>query len=348
MELTNLNYITFVIFILLFLWIAYLSYKFYLKSIIFNKIYKLLANNSFFYFKYLFLVISFIILLFSIFWLKIWEKQTKNEAKWVDIMFVLDVSKSMNVADIEDNNYTYTRLDIMKKSISNFVVKHENDRFWLVIFAWDAVSTVPLTTDHDIFLTFLENVDYRNLTVQWSNFEKAISLWVDRFTSLDNNRSKIVAFVSDGWDEEDSVDSDSISSISKKVKWINYFVVWVWTKDWWKIINWRDPFGRVNYQQYNSDYVISKLNENNLNKIKNALNWEYLEVSKIDDLLNLDKYINKLEKKALETDINGEKADWWRALAIISFIFFIIFLLFYISPYPNLSPNGRKEYKNIS
>jgi len=44
-------------------------------------------------------------------------------------MFVLDVSKSMNVADIEDSNYAYTRLDIMKKSISNFVVKHENDRF---------------------------------------------------------------------------------------------------------------------------------------------------------------------------------------------------------------------------
>lgn len=330
MELTNLNYITFIIFIVLFLWIVYLSYKFYLKSISFNEKYKLLSNNRFFYLKYLFLVISFIVLLFSIFWLKTWERQTKNESKWVDIMFVLDVSKSMNVADIEDSNYAYTRLDIMKKSISNFVVKHENDRFWLVIFAWDAVSTVPLTTDHDIFLTFLENVDYRNLTVQWSNFEKAISLWVDRFTSLDNDRSKIMAFVSDGWDEEDSVNSNSISNISKKVKWINYFVVWVWTKDWWKIINWSDPFGRVNYQQYNWDYVISKINENNLNKIKNALNWEYLEVSKVDDLLNLDKYINKLEKKALETDINWEKADWWRFLAIISFIFFIIFWGMYI------------------
>jgi hypothetical protein len=44
-------------------------------------------------------------------------------------MFVLDVSKSMNVADITDNNYAYTRLDSIKKSIANYVSKHVDDRF---------------------------------------------------------------------------------------------------------------------------------------------------------------------------------------------------------------------------
>jgi hypothetical protein len=44
-------------------------------------------------------------------------------------MFVLDVSKSMNVADITDNNYAYTRLDIAKESIARFVTKHSEDRF---------------------------------------------------------------------------------------------------------------------------------------------------------------------------------------------------------------------------
>ena len=256
MELTNLNYTTFSIFIIVTLWIWYLSYKFYLKNINFNKNYKLLSTWKYFYLKYIFLLTSFLIILLNIFWVKIWEKQNRNEAKWVDMMFVLDVSKSMNVADITDNNYAYTRLDIIKKSISNFVVKHENDRFWLVIFAWDAVSTVPLTTDHDIFLTFLENVDYRNLTVQWSDFEKAVSLWVDRFSTTDD-RSKVLTFISDWWDNEDIVNYENISEISKKTPWINYFVVWIWTKTWWKIITWRDAFWNINFQTYNSDYVIS-------------------------------------------------------------------------------------------
>jgi hypothetical protein len=45
------------------------------------------------------------------------------------MMFVLDVSKSMNVADMYDSNYAYTRLDIIKDSISKFVVSHKEDRF---------------------------------------------------------------------------------------------------------------------------------------------------------------------------------------------------------------------------
>jgi len=45
------------------------------------------------------------------------------------MMFVLDVSKSMNVADIKDSNYKYTRLDVIKDSIAKFVVKHSEDRF---------------------------------------------------------------------------------------------------------------------------------------------------------------------------------------------------------------------------
>jgi hypothetical protein len=51
------------------------------------------------------------------------------------MMFVLDVSKSMNVADIIDSNYAYTRLDVIKDSIAKFVTTHKQDRFGLIIFA---------------------------------------------------------------------------------------------------------------------------------------------------------------------------------------------------------------------
>jgi hypothetical protein len=45
------------------------------------------------------------------------------------MMFVVDVSKSMNVADITDSNYSYTRLDVVKDSISKYVASHREDRF---------------------------------------------------------------------------------------------------------------------------------------------------------------------------------------------------------------------------
>lgn len=329
MELTNLNILTVLIFLSILWFILFLTYKFYFNQLKFNKKFKLLWSIKYFYIKYIFLVLSLFIILFWVFWVKYWNKQIKSNVKWIDMMFVVDVSKSMNVADIKDSNYAYTRLDIIKKSISDYVVSHREDRFWLIIFAWDAVSTVPLTTDHDLFLTILSWVDYRNLTKQWSDFKKAISLWIDRFNNSDD-RSKVLVFISDWGDSEDDINKSEVKKLVSNVKGITYLVVWVWTNTWWKIITWRDPFWRLSYQKYRWKYVISKINKSNLEDIKSALNWEYFEVSNVWDLQKLDKYTSNLEKKVYEKSVNWELWDFWRNLAIMSFINFIIFIILYI------------------
>ncbi|MDR1987837.1 MAG: VWA domain-containing protein [Candidatus Peribacteria bacterium] len=50
-------------------------------------------------------------------------------------MFVLDVSKSMNVFDIFSNNSSYNRLEFAKKAISDFITNNSENRYSLVIFA---------------------------------------------------------------------------------------------------------------------------------------------------------------------------------------------------------------------
>ncbi|MDD2871027.1 MAG: VWA domain-containing protein [Candidatus Gracilibacteria bacterium] len=342
MQITNLNIITSFIFIALLGIIFFVGYKTYKKQLFFNKKYKLLSSSRFFYVKYIFLILSFFTVLISIFGLKIGDKKTKNANNGIDMTFVVDVSKSMNVADINDSKYAYTRLDVVKDSISKFVISHPSDRFGLIIFAGDAISTVPLTTDHDLFLTFLQNVDYRNLTKQGSDFEKALSLGVDRFNYSDD-RSKAMIFISDGGDPEDTINKNNIIAISQKVKGITYFVVGVGTNAGGKIITGTDFFGRYNYQKYNGEYVISKINKTNLKEISQALNGEYYTVSDVGDLGNLNDSINKLAKKVIETDTNGQKTDGGRILAIISFLFFMMFLGMYLSPYSYLSNLWRKN-----
>ena len=329
MEFTNLNLLTLILVIAIISAITFLPYKLYFNQIKFNKEFNLLSSFRYFYIKYLFLIISLFIVLLASFWIKYWEKKLQNESKWIDMMFVLDVSKSMNVADMYDSNYAYTRLDIIKDSISKFVVSHKEDRFWLTIFAWDAVSTIPLTTDHDLFLTFIKWVDYRNLTKQWSDFEKALSLWIDRFNNSDD-RSKILIFVSDWWDFDDNINKYNIEKIKSSFDWITYSVIWIWTNKWWKIITWKDFWRRPIYQKYKWEYVVSKINRSNLKDIASALNWGYIEVTDIWDLDKINKNINNLEKKVLKKDINWELWDYWRKLTYVSFIFFIIFILLYI------------------
>ncbi|MDR2640906.1 MAG: hypothetical protein LBC61_06525 [Candidatus Peribacteria bacterium] len=53
----------------------------------------------------------------------------------MDIIFALDVSKSMNVIDIFSNNSSYSRLEFAKGAISDFVSNNLENRYSLVIFA---------------------------------------------------------------------------------------------------------------------------------------------------------------------------------------------------------------------
>jgi len=324
MQFTNLNILSFLVFIIIWGIIAFLTYKKYFFQENFNKKYKLLWSDKTFYFKYIFLILSLAIILFWIFWIKYWVNKNAWKVSWIDMMFVLDVSKSMNVADVTDWHYNYTRLDIAKKAIWDYVVKHPNNRYWLVIFAWDAISTIPLTNDHDLFLTMLSGVDYRNLTVQGSDFKKALDLAISRFV-WDKDRSKALVFISDWWDEGDNLNIWNIEN-----KDISFAVVWVWTKKWWKIMKGTDVFWRPIYQKYKWQYVISKLNTDNLKTIANKLDAYYFNLEEVYDLRKLDKVFSDLEKKSIELKNSDSLNDISRFLAFISFMFLVLFLGFYI------------------
>lgn len=328
MEFTNFDIFRLIIFVIIFLFIVFIFYIKIINQKIFNNNFKLMSSNKYFYIKYIFLALSFFSIFITIFWIKWQGSETNNENKWIDIVFVLDVSKSMNVADIKDNNSAYTRLDVIKDSISKYITLNTENRYSLVIFAWDAISTMPLTFDHDIFLSFLQTVDYRNLITQWSDFKKAFELWIDRFEEW-NDRSKALVFISDWWDKEDSLTKNDIYNITREKDNISYFVVWVWTEAWWKIIKGRDVFWNISYQTHNNQYVISKINTLNLLNISKYLDWEYFQIGNVDDLLKLNSYIKNLEKKALIINWNSSKNDMWRLFSIIWFFFFVLFLILY-------------------
>lgn len=326
MEFSNFNFFILIIFLIWIFIISYWAFLWYKKQENINKNFFWLKKWKKYYIKFVFLYLSFLLIFFSIFGLKTWQIW-ENKSKWIDIVFVLDVSKSMNVADIKNGNYVSTRLDFSKQAIADFVSKHKEDRFWLVIFAWDAVSSVPLTNDHNIFLTFLQNVDYKNLTKQGSDFEKALDLWTKRL-SYSEDRNSALIFISDWADEDYKVSEENLKDLKNDK--IKYFVAWVWTKDWWKIISWQTPFWDLVYQKYNWNYVISKLNEGNLKKVNNILWWKYLKLDNFSDINNFSYDLEKLEKKVLlYNSVNVEK-DFSRILAIFAFIFFLIFLSFYI------------------
>jgi hypothetical protein len=153
-----------------------------------------------------------------------------------------------------------------------------------------------------------------------------LQLAIDRF-SKDDDRSKALVFISDWGDSGDNVSFNI--DIPKN---ISYFVVWVWTEEWWKIIKWISPFWRPIYQKYRWNYVISKLNIDNLKNISSQLWANFMLLNDVWDLNKLDRYLEKLQKKAISLSWKWELNNLWRIFTFISLFFFLIFLLIYINP----------------
>ncbi len=319
MQFTNLNIYSILIF-LFFLLLAIILLIFYSRRYKKNsKIYYLLYKKK--SFKNYFLVnlslfLAIFILLFWIFWIKYKTNKKNFSAKWLDIVFVLDVSKSMNAIDM---NWT-TRLWFAKNMIKNYIAKHNYNRYWLIIFSWDAMSIAPLTTDYSIFLSFLDSVNYKNLYSLWTNFYKWLKLAFDRFWK-DNTNPKAIIFISDWADKDTKIKWEKI----KKLKSNNIFlwVVWVWTTSWAKILESYDIFWDPIYTQYKQKDVIVKLNEENLKKLAKIFDWEYYS-----SLNHIDKNLDLLEKKVIMNKNSKNFLDFTRFLILFSFFFFIIYLFF--------------------
>jgi hypothetical protein len=93
-------------------------------------------------------------------------KIINQKIKTSNILFLLDVSKSMNTLDIREKNLITTRLNLAKAAIEKIITTFPRYNYSLIIFAKEAITVMPFTNDLNIFLSFLKNVNYKNLTQQ--------------------------------------------------------------------------------------------------------------------------------------------------------------------------------------
>lgn len=314
MVITNLNKYTILIFILLLvvtLIVFYFQYREYKKT-----------QNKFRFYPIIFLLVSFLLLCFPILWIKA-LKQEITTSLWTNIVFVLDVSKSMNALDINEKNETYSRLEASKNFIIDFVSKNEWNNYSLVVFAWDSQRVLPFTSDSEIFITLLSSVDENNVSKQWTNINEALNSWFKNF-NWDENYGALV-LISD-WSDEENINLNNLKEL-KDNKNVKLLVVWVWTTSWANIPIWQDPFWQIIYKIYNWEKVITKLNENSLKEIANFFSGEYFNLEKLTQIDNLSSLLINVSKKAM-VNMKDNFMDLTRNFVIASFVFFLIYLIF--------------------
>lgn len=314
MIFANLNKFSITIFILLFvisLVVFYFQFKEYKKTKAKHRFYWIIS-----------IIISFIILLFPIFWIKS-LKQESITTTWTNISFVLDVSKSMNALDFTDGNNIFSRLVAAKSFIADFISQNPWNKYSLVVFAWDTGRVLPFTQDVDLFVTMLTSVDENNVSKQWTNLKDAIKDGFKNFIS-DNDFWSLV-LISD-WSDDEYLNFDELIDLKNNKK-VKLLVVWVWKTKGAYIPIWQDPFGQITYKTYNGEKVITKLNEKNLKEIANYFSWDYYNLDKLSKLDNLASLLKDVSKKAFVSN-KENYIDLTRNFVIVSFLFFLIYLIF--------------------
>lgn len=316
MIFSNLNLITTTIFIL-FIIISFFVFRLYFKEY-------LISQNRERFFAVIFLLISFLILSVWIFWIK-FLKLEKNIYVWTNITFVLDVSKSMKALDFEKDWKKYSRLDICKKLINDFVEKNKWNRYSLVVFAWETQRVLPFTNDVNLFSTILFGIDENNVSKQWTDLKNALIEWMNNFTGEDDYG--LLVLFSD-WDDDNILSSVDLRKIKQKTN-VNKLVVWVWNKNWSNIPEWINLFWEDDYKMYNWEAVITKLNEDNLINIASILDWYYYNLGEMN---NYD-LINKVLADSISKTYYSKSENYFdltRFFVFLSFIFFLLYLAFII------------------
>ena len=122
--------------------------------------------------------------------------ETVNSAEsTADIMFVLDVSKSMLADDVAPN-----RLARAKVEIEHIVSKLTHHRFGLVAFAGRAVKLCPLTPDHESFNDVLSDVDVNSVDRGGTKIGVAVREAIHAFPS--GVGAKLIVLITDGEDQD--------------------------------------------------------------------------------------------------------------------------------------------------
>ena len=248
--------------------------------------------------------------LLDIRWGKTWREVPQ---KGIEVMFVLDVSRSMLAEDATPN-----RLRRAKQQIKDMVDAMAGDRVGLMVFAGDTRQSVPLTSHYEDFKQTLDAVGPHTVRSGGSRLGDAIAGAASGFIDKTNDHKSLVVFT-DGEDQE----SKPVETAKKLYadQGIRIFTVGLGDMDQGARIP-ETEAGHNGFVQYEGQQVWSKLNGQVLEQIATETGGAYIpagtrHVNMADVYHN---YVANVEQTEFETaKINAYIArfQWFAAPALL-------------------------------
>lgn len=133
------------------------------------------------------------------------EKEEVQESRGIEVMIAFDVSRSM-LASANDDPHGISRLQQAKHILEKLIGKLDNDKVGLIVFAGEAYTQLPITTDFVSAKMYLNSLSPDMVSTQGTAIGQAISMAINSFTPNDEMQKAIIV-ITDGENHEgDAVD----------------------------------------------------------------------------------------------------------------------------------------------
>jgi len=225
---------------------------------------------------------------------------TRVQATGVDIMLVLDVSRSMLAEDFTIGNRRANRIDAVKLVTEQFIRERPNDRIGLVAFAGRPYLVSPLTLDHDWLIRNLERLRI-GLVEDGTAIGSAIASAANRLKDKEA-KTKLIVVLTDGDNNAGKVQPLTAAEAAKALG-IRIYTIGAGTEGEapFPLTN---QFGRTVYRN-----VLVKFDEKTLQEIAAMTSGQYFRATDTNSLRSIFGEIDKLEKSKVEVEKTAQYRD---------------------------------------
>ena len=271
--------------------------------------------------KFTVLILAFGFLVIGLVNPKIGTKSETVKREGIDIVFAVDVSKSMLCEDVAPS-----RLEKSKQIVSQIINQLVGDRIGIVAYAGSAFPVLPITTDYGVAKMFLQSMNPSMVSSQGTSLDEAIKLSSTYFDD-DKKTSKLLILISDGEDHsEGAIDAaEEASKLGLKIITIGIGTAKggpIPLKENGRVLSFK--------RDQNNAVVVTKLNEESLKIISKNTKGGYVNGNNTKEVLEYVKNaLDNIEKTEFEaqqfTDYNSQ-FQWFLGIAFFLLLLDVFFL----------------------
>ena len=319
-EFLNPEYFWLLILIPLIIYYLYISkYKVYnsisiSNTLSYNSKKTLLATlKPFIHFLRIFSIILIIIALARPQTINVSTRVKSNQG--IDIVMAIDVSASMLAKDLKPN-----RLEALKKVASEFIIDRKNDRIGLVEYAGESYTKTPITSDKNIILNSLNDINYNTLIEGGTAIGMGLATSINRIKDS-KAKSRVIILLTDGVNNSGFIDPNTAAELAVEFG-IKIYTIGLGTNGMAL-----SPVGVDNRGNFSYANVQVEIDEDLLKGIANITDGKYFRATNNQKLQDIYNEINKLEKSEIEELKYYNYDEKYRIFMLLALILLSIELL---------------------